>query len=260
MEAVGLSIGLFGMLHNVVEDIRYIQLARDFDDNFKTGIIRLRWAEVRLTRLSLALYECKTETNEASLAVAEKDVQQISILVQKARRKSQSYEGEAGLASNPQTAQPKTFEERQVAGATKDLCKRNGKKLVERIKRPSVPQSIKKAVWAVLDKTAFEQMIGDIEKLLTTLEDAVPGARATMQQLAKEEIGHLSVDIGNPIQETLSKHSDAVDRQFKDALDAKKAEAGLRRQGVQQTNYFSGTNNGGMVSGYQAGPIYFSQK
>ncbi|RMX82712.1 hypothetical protein D0869_05847 [Hortaea werneckii] len=234
MEAVGLSLGLFGILHNVLEDIRYIQLARDFDDDFKTGTIRLRWAEVRLTRLSLALVECKTEINEASIAIAERDVQQISTLVEKARRKSQS----------PQTAQPKTFEERQVAEATKDLCKRNGKKLAERLKRLSVPQPIKKAFWAVLDKTAFEEMIGDIEKLLTTLEDAVPGARATLQRLAKEEMGHLSVDIGNLIQDILSKHSDAVDRLFKDALDDKKVEADLRRQGVQQTNHFSGTNNG----------------
>ncbi|KAI7230047.1 hypothetical protein KC330_g7145 [Hortaea werneckii] len=226
MEAVGLSIGLFGLLHNVVEDIRYIQLARDFDDEFKTGTIRLRWAEVRLMRLSLALYECKTETNKPSFADAEKDVQQISILV------------------HPQTAQPKTFEDRQVAEATKDLCKRNGKKLVERLKGLSIPQPIKKAVWAVLDKTAFEEMIGDIEKLLTTLEDVVPGAKASLQQLAKEEMGHLSIDLGNLIQDTLSKHSDAVDRQFKDALDAKKIEADLRRQGVQQTNHFSGTNNG----------------
>ncbi|KAI6839308.1 hypothetical protein KC340_g3292 [Hortaea werneckii] len=260
MEAVGLSIGLFGLLHNVVEDIRYIQLARDFDDDFETGTIRLRWAEVRLTRLSLALYECKKETNEPSFADAEKDVQQISTLVQKARKKSQSYEGEAGSATSPQTAQPKTFEDRQVAEATKDLCKRNGKKLVERLKGLSIPQPIKKAVWAVLDKTAFEEMIGDIEKLLTTLEDAVPGARATLQQLAKEEMGNLSVDIGNLIQDLLSKHSDAVDRLFKDALDDKKVEADLRRQGVQQTNHFSGTNNGGMVAGYQAGPIYFSPK
>ncbi|KAI7371365.1 hypothetical protein KC354_g600 [Hortaea werneckii] len=260
MEAVGLSLGLFGILHNVVEDIRYIQLARDFDDDFKTGTIRLRWAEVRLTRLSLALVECKTEINEASIAIAERDVQQISTLVEKARRKSQSYEGEAGSATSPQNAQPKTFEERQVAEATKDLCKRNGKKLAERLKRLSVPQPIKKAFWAVLDKTAFEEMIGDIEKLLTTLEDAVPGARATLQQLAKEEMGNLSVDIGNLIQDILSKHSDAVDRLFKDALDDKKVEADLRRQGVQQTNHFSGTNNGGMVAGYQAGPIYFSPK
>ncbi|KAI7251013.1 hypothetical protein KC343_g1415 [Hortaea werneckii] len=257
MEAFGLGIGLFGVLHNVVEDIRYIQLARDFEDDFKTGTIRLRWAEVRLTRLSLALNECKTEINEASL---EKDVQQISTLVQKARRKSQSYETGAGSASSPQTAQPQTLKDRQVAEATKDLCKRNGKKLVERVKRPSVPQPIKKAVWAVLDKTAFEEMIGDIDKLLSTLEDAVPGAKATLQQLAKEEIGHLSVDLRNIIQDILSKHSDAVDRQFKDALDAKKAEAELRRQGVQQTNHFSGTNNGGMVAGYQAGTIYFSPK
>ncbi|RMY93193.1 hypothetical protein D0864_05759 [Hortaea werneckii] len=256
MEAVGLGIGLFGMLHNVVEDIRYIQLARDFDDDFKTGTIRLRWAEVRLTRLNLALDECKAEINDSNLAVAEKDVQQISILVQKARRKSQSYEGEAGSAGGPQIAQPKTTEDRQVAEAMKALCMRNGKKLIERLKRPSVPQPIKKAVWAVLDKTSFEEMIGDIEKLLSTLEDAVPGAKATLQQLAKEEMGHLSVDLGNIIQDILN----AVDRQFKDALDAKTAEAELRRQGIQQTNHFSGTNNGGMVAGYQAGTIYFSPK
>ncbi|KAI7548364.1 hypothetical protein KC331_g4452 [Hortaea werneckii] len=260
MEAVGLSLGLFGILHNVVEDIRYIQLARDFDDDFKTGTIRLRWAEVRLTRLSLALVECKSEINEASIAIAERDVQQISTLVEKARRKSHSYEGEAGSATSPQTAQPKTFEDRQVAEATKDLCKRNGKKLVERLKGLSIPQPIKKAVWAVLDKTAFEEMIGDIEKLLTTLEDVVPGAKASLQQLAKEEMGHFSVDLGSVIQDVLSQHTHAIDRQFKDALDAKKVEADLRRQGVQQNNHFSGTNNGGMVAGYQAGPIYFSPK
>ncbi|KAI7085991.1 hypothetical protein KC367_g726 [Hortaea werneckii] len=260
MEAVGLGIGLFGMLHNVVEDIRYIQLARDFDDDFKTGTIRLRWAEVRLTRLSLALDECKAEISDASLVIAEKDVQQISTLVQKARRKSQSYEGEAGSAGGLQIAQPKTIDDHEVAEATKKICRLNGKKLVERLKRPSVPQPIKKAVWAILDKTAFEEMISDIEKLLTTLEDAVSGAKATLQQLAKEEMKHLSIDLGNLIQDVLSKHSDAVDRQFRDALDAEKAEANLRRQGVQQTNHFSGTNNGGIVSGYQAGTIYFSPK
>ncbi|KAI6908685.1 hypothetical protein KC318_g4151 [Hortaea werneckii] len=260
MEAIGLSLSLFGILHNVVEDIRYIQLARDFDDDFKTGTIRLRWAEVRLTRLSLALVECKNEINEASIAIAKRDVQQISTLIEKARRKSQSYEGEAGSATSPQTAQPKTFEERQVAEATKDLCKRNGKKLVERFNRLSVSQPIKKAFWAVLDKTAFEEMIGDIEKLLTTLEDVVPGAKASLQQLAKEEMGHLSVDLGSLIQDVLSQHTHAIDRQFKDALDAKKVEADLRRQGVQQNNHFSGTNNGGMVAEYQAGPIYFSPK
>ncbi|KAI7001255.1 hypothetical protein KC329_g37 [Hortaea werneckii] len=197
-----------------------------------------------LVTLTMTSRPAQSDYDGQSLAIVEKDVQQISTLVQKARRKSQSYEGEAGSAGGPQTAQPKTIDDREVADATKNLCRLNGKKLVERLKRPSVPQPIKKAVWAVLDKTAFEEMIGDIEKLLTSLEDAVPGAKVTLQQLAKEEMKHLSIDLGNLIQGVLSKLSDAVDRQFRDALDTEKAEADLRRQGVQQTNHFSGTNNG----------------
>jgi len=55
MEAAGLVVGaagLIGVVNAVIEDIRYIQLGRDFNTGFRTFRTRLDLVEIRQTRMS----------------------------------------------------------------------------------------------------------------------------------------------------------------------------------------------------------------
>lgn len=64
MEAASLAIELASFANVIIEDIRYIELACNFDDGFGAAKARLALAETRLMRGSCAVNQFDHTTNE----------------------------------------------------------------------------------------------------------------------------------------------------------------------------------------------------
>lgn len=97
MEAGSLTVGCIGLVNVIIDDIRYIKLAKDFGTTYSTAMVSLGNAEVRLSRWCKAVDLTQNQTDESAKADAihaEATLNNINKLVKDARRKSVSYETE----------------------------------------------------------------------------------------------------------------------------------------------------------------------
>ena len=95
-EAIGLILGILPIFNSVVEDIRLIQIGRDFEGRYGTALVRLGNAELQPFRWAKSISEL--EYRPESPAQARTIVQAVSTLEQahsrleELRKKSASYD------------------------------------------------------------------------------------------------------------------------------------------------------------------------
>ncbi|KAK4541725.1 hypothetical protein LTR36_007434 [Oleoguttula mirabilis] len=120
--AVGTLLPLFNV---VVEDFRYIQIARNFDAGYGTARIRLTNAELRFTRWGKSVG--LTDSVEAPGHVGDKQgmkgtMEELEKLFIQARRKSMQYDQSVVGFAQETIAQPTTQDDRQALELHEKMC------------------------------------------------------------------------------------------------------------------------------------------
>jgi tetratricopeptide (TPR) repeat protein len=252
-EAVGLAFGILGAFNDAVQCFEYVQVARNFDQDFQTAILKLDISKLRLSRWGRSVGLDRVEKDMQSLPEvvgaqddyekAKEFLEQIVELFKDAETQSSKLKpaGEASSAHDPVG---------DLDEATLSLHK---KLAALSLKRFNPGKLWKRTKWALYKEKYFSRLIQDITELVNGLIDLFPTARPEQLRLCKEEGSELASDENASL---LAPIVSDIDPELNAALESERSGgdqtfnitfAGSKNYGLQQ-GYFSGqqTNNFGV--------------
>jgi len=181
--AVASALSVAALFKNCVDCFEYIQLGRNFGQEYekcqlKLDIVRLRlgrWGEA--VNIDDARFATDTPTDQTA-ELAKSILEQIFILFQSAQKTSKRYEA---------TAKSDTLvllEDHNMASLARRLHNRLQDLGHQRQGQTSL---VRKASWALYDGKKFEKLIDDIKDFIDDLENLIP-VEAVCRGLAELEI------------------------------------------------------------------------
>ena len=247
-EAAGLAFGVLGAFTDAVQCFEYIQLARDFDQDYQTAILKLDVARLRLSRwgasVGLDRVEHGTQTlPDAAGTPAEHEkatdlLKQIVELFKVAESQSAKLKPSADVA-NSSPYDPR----RDLDQATASLHQKLEKLSLKRFKPSTLLQKTK---WALYKGKYLGRLIEDSTDLIDGLVSLFPTAQPEQQRLCLDEGAELAKD------ENTSLIDPIVDEQDAELSAALKAQD--RSPGGQTFNIsFAGSQNYGLQQGSFSG-------
>ncbi|RFU34874.1 hypothetical protein B7463_g1449, partial [Scytalidium lignicola] len=252
-EAAGFAFAILGAFNDAVRCFEYIQVARNFDKDFQTAILKLDISRLRLARWGQSIGLDRVEEGMQTLPgiigsqddheQAEKLLRQIVELFTDAERVSAKLKP-LGNDSN-------------VDDTVNDLDKATAslhKKLkMLSLKRFNPRNILKKTKWALYKEKYLNRLIEDTTELVNGLVELFPAAQPERERLCEEDGSQLASDqnvslIAPIVAEQDPELSAAIkSRQSAGGQIFNITFAGSQNHGLQQ-GYFSGqqTNNFGV--------------
>ncbi|KAF7717275.1 Heterokaryon incompatibility protein S [Penicillium ucsense] len=179
------ALGVAALFSNCVDCFEYIQLGRQFGQNFERCQIKLDVARTRLGRWGQAVgisHDPRFTNGVAGDEVTQQIqvvLEEIMLLFQAVQKFSKRYE-------------LKTTEADRTCFANKDMCPgiRNVHGRLEKIARERQQQTnlLKKARWALYDGKNLDKLVGEITDFVDALEKLVPPVEAVQRQLSVMEL------------------------------------------------------------------------
>ena len=183
-EAVGLAIGvvsLASMFTTCLECFEYVEVAKNFNDDFGKCVLRLDVAKLRLSQWGESLgltevgeREIQSSMSEPELKTAMRLVQDIVNSFDRAEEYSRKYKPDLASvdtassafssARGPSTLSDLTKAEAQVHSTVKELT----------LKRQPTASLKRKTSWALYEKRRFNNLIDNINTSVADLMDIVP--------------------------------------------------------------------------------------
>ncbi|KAB2574200.1 Heterokaryon incompatibility protein S [Lasiodiplodia theobromae] len=255
MEAAGLAVGVASLLSNAVECFEYVQLGRNFGQDFGTSQLKLDNARLRLSRWGVAvnIYPDPNATSfpETQLRHAQRNIHQIINLFTEAEGISNEFKSST---TNSDTAlvtyDPATDMDRKMFSLHSEM--RN-----LAVARQRNARMVQKVKWALYEKRRFNELIEDITHLVGDLERICPPTQDEMalqeerQKLCQEEVKTMGKNAD------MSLLKDVADQGQDPSLAAVLKEA-LRQGGEDRLGIsFSGTNHG-FIQGSNHGTTTFN--
>ncbi|KAL9625285.1 MAG: hypothetical protein Q9160_000687 [Pyrenula sp. 1 TL-2023] len=243
-EGIGLAFAVVSAFNNAVQCFEFIQIARQFDKDFRTAILKLDIAKLRLCRWGRAvqLERIQNESKVSSICLsgtkeeqekAKQLLEQIVELFEDAEKKSNRLQS---ASPGPQAYVGGDDLDRGAASLHRRLGKLS-------LKRFGSGDLVKRAKWALHQEKFLNRLIDDVTDLLDGLTELFPASKKGRQTLYEED----GTDLGGDDNVTmLGPILTTYDPELKAAIE-KKAKSG-------QTFHitFAG-NNHGLQQGYVFG-------
>ncbi|KAJ5469547.1 hypothetical protein N7539_009165 [Penicillium diatomitis] len=179
------ALGVAALFSNCVDCFEYIQLGRQFGQNFERCQIKLDVARTRLGRWGQAVdisHDPRFTNGVAGDEVTQQIqviLEEIMLLFQAVQKSSKRYELKATEAD-------------RTCFANEHLCPgiRHVHGRLEKIARERQQQTslFKKARWALYDGKNLDKLVGEITDFVDALEKLVPPAEAVQRQLSVMEL------------------------------------------------------------------------
>ncbi|KAF4333465.1 HETS protein [Fusarium beomiforme] len=176
------AISIAALFNNCIDCFDYIQIARDFGQDFPTYQLRLDIAKCRLTRWGAAIdinNDPRFASVDPTVSLAQDTLRAIVERLETAYKASLLYQ----MTSKEHDMTIGT--EKDLDIVSKRLHNRFRGLTAQRINRVGL---IKKAYWAVYDKKNMGKMIDDIFELMNDLEKVFPATNQATNQVVQMEV------------------------------------------------------------------------
>lgn len=252
-EAAGLALAILGAFNDAIQCFEYVQLARNFDQDFQTAILKLDISRLRLSRWGQSVgLDRVADGTQVLLGVvgSQEDHEKAKELLD---RIVELFE-DAERTSAKLKPSEKNFNTYNTANDLDETTASLHKKLeMLSLKRFKPGNVLKKAKWALCKEKYFNRLIQDTMELVNGLVELFPAAQPEQKRLCEEDGSELASDKNVSVIAPIiaeqdpelsatfkSKHSEG-DQTFNITF------AGSQNYGLQQ-GYFSGqqTNNFGV--------------
>ncbi|KAI0379301.1 prion-inhibition and propagation-domain-containing protein [Hypomontagnella monticulosa] len=224
MEPISLAVsiaGLAGLFNNALDWFEYVQLSKAFGTDFRTSLLRLDNARLRLSRWGEAMGLSGGIDNTKALdmvktdrerKIAEDSLGQILNLFEQALKVSKGYQSNSLLTHRRQDLfnQDNLCSEKNLDGTIALLHERT-RTIIQR-RQNKLPLS-KKIRFALHDRAQLDELVNKITSLTNDLLNNFPAARAVQDQLCAAE-----VSVFNEHLRILSSTVAGMDRTLADAL------------------------------------------
>ncbi|KAL6240401.1 hypothetical protein RBB50_012683 [Rhinocladiella similis] len=251
-EAAGLAFGILGAFNDAIQCFEYVQLARNFDQDFQTAILKLDIAKLRLSRWGQSVGLDQVVEGMQSLpgvSGSADDHEKAKELLDQIVGLFEDAEHTSAKLKSPGSDTKVYDTTHDLDEATTSLHKRLEMLSLKRFKPGNV---LKKAKWALHKEKSFNRLIQDTTELVSGLIELFPAAQPKQKHLCEEDGSELASDknaslIAPIVAEQDPELSAAIKSQhFAGAQNFNITFAGSHNYGLQQ-GYFSGqqTNNFG---------------
>lgn len=193
MEAVGFAIGagsLAGAFTACVDCFEYIQLGRQFGQDYGKCLLKLDAAKVRITRWGVAMglgpvLSLERRYSKSDIEMARNLLDQIMESFNEAERVSARFK-------NISTIKKSKTDDLLAYDANSDLDP-SYQRLHSAMRELSIQRQTgtsirKKAAWALYEKKKFSGMIEEVTDFITTLVELFPAAQEDQRVLCKTEV------------------------------------------------------------------------
>lgn len=198
MEPIGFALALSsvpGIFNSCVQCFRYIQLGREFENDFERTLCKLEAAEMRLSRWGASMGIDSPETKLREENFNEEDIERAYRWLKEIERAFDS----AIETSNRYKSIAKP-EKVQLLDTDVEVHNRSNffQKLhysMRKINEQRVrPRKRDRMAWALYRKTSFEWLIEETSELIHNLVGLFPSTIEMQKQLCKEEIQDLDTE------------------------------------------------------------------
>jgi hypothetical protein len=192
--AVGLAFAILGAFNDAIQCFEYVQLARNFDQDFQTAILKLDIAKLRLSRWGQSVGLDQVAEGMQSLPgvagspndheKAKELLDQIVGLFEDAERTSAKLK--------PLGNDTKVYDTtHDLDEATTSLHKKLEMLSLKRFKPGNI---LKKTKWALHKEKYFNRLIQDTTELVNGLIELFPAAQSKQKHLCEEDGSELASD------------------------------------------------------------------
>ena len=210
--AVAGAISITALFNECIDCFDYVQIARNFGQDFSRFQLRLDVARCRLSRWGAAVNVNSNSrfmnSDESTVVLTQEILQEIVARFEAAQKVSRRYKAKAEDASM------EICTETDLSSTSQRLHNRFTTRTLGRQSRVGL---LKKTSWALYDKDYMARMIEDIVTSINELEKVFPAAPQEINQLARMEVEELNdekeldmlqdVTKGlDPILEVMAKH------------------------------------------------------
>ncbi len=244
-EATGLVLAVLGAFNNAVQCYEYIQIARDFDQNFQTAILKLDIAKLRLSRwghsIGLDCAELGVQTLP-DVVGSQSDHEQAKALLEQIVQLFEEAERNSIKSKLPEKDSRTYNTTSDLDQATTSLHKKLERLSIKRFKPGNI---LKKTKWALYKEKNLNRLIQDTTELVDALVELFSAAHRSQKQLCEEEGSVLALDENASLLIPLVAE---IDQELNAAIKFKSSDSG------QIFNItFAGSENHGLQQGYFSG-------
>ncbi|KAJ9643046.1 hypothetical protein H2201_004849 [Coniosporium apollinis] len=198
-EVAGLIIGsvaLTGLFNNCVDTFQYIQLGRNFGNDYETSLLRLDVVKLRFTRWgALMTMQDGTESPRPRAAASPEQVElaarllgQIMNTFERTKEASKTFQ----MIAKPEQL---AIGSRLQSGNLAMLHESLQRKIQERCKARQMGTSLTaKAKWAIYKKAHFNRLIEELTDLVDSLLFVFPDSEGFQRQLCTAEVSDIGKD------------------------------------------------------------------
>lgn len=199
MEPLGFAIGvasLTGAFTACVDCFEYIQLGRQFGQDYGKCLLKLDIAKVRMSRWGAAMglgldtyMKRQVSMSGEDLRLAKSLLEQISDSFKDAKRISERFEKHS-ILQKTRTDDLLVYDTvPNLNPSYQRLHLTMGELANQRQKKTSIR---KKAIWAIYEKKRFDSMIEDVTGFIRELVELVPATQEDQRALCKTEVCAIS--------------------------------------------------------------------
>lgn len=248
VEAAGLALTVLSTFSQAVQCFEYIQVARNFDHDYQTAVLKLDVARLRLTRWGSSVGLDRIDDTTHTLPGAAGSVNEYELAKDLLEQIVQLFE-----VAEKQSGRSRSEPDNRggdTGDATKNLdhpvASLHQKLENLSLKRFKPSTVIKKAKWALYKEKYLNRLIDDSTGLIDELVDLFPAAQAEQKRLCNEEGAELAKDENIPL---LVPVLDEQDHELSASVKEQ------RTQNGGQTFYttFAGSHNYGLQQGSFSG-------
>lgn len=199
MEPVGLGIGIAGLagaFTACIDCFEYIQLGRQFGQDYGKCLLKLDIAKLRMSRWGVAMglgpephLTPQISVSDEEMRLAQSLLEQILESFEDAERISERFKKHTSMENASSS-------ELLIYNATTDIdsdYQRLHRTMRELARKRQKGTSIrKKAAWALYEKKRFEGMIGDVTSFISRLVDLFPATQDNQRALCTTEVSAIN--------------------------------------------------------------------
>lgn len=195
-ELAGLIIGsmaLTGLFNKCVDTFQYIQLGRNFGNDYETSLLKLdvvklrftRWGELMTVRAGADPQNAGSAASPQEKEVAERLLGQILDVFERARETSKTFRMIGKPGELVADTQPRSG---NLAALHDYLQSRMHKRCKDLQRETSLTT---KAKWALYKKTHFDRLVEDLTELVDALLSTFPASKESQRQLCAAEVSDI---------------------------------------------------------------------
>ncbi|KAJ9644082.1 hypothetical protein H2199_003950 [Coniosporium tulheliwenetii] len=190
------SVALTGLFNNCVDTFQYIQLGRNFGNDYETSLVKLdvvklrfmRWGALMTIRAGADSQNLRSAASPQEEEVAERLLGQILGAFERAKQTSKTFQTIGKPDELIVDTQPRSG---SMTALHDHLQSKMHKRCSERQKKTSLTAKVK---WVLYKKGHFDRLIEDLTELVDALLSTFPTPEEPQRQLCAAEVSDIEKD------------------------------------------------------------------